>query len=94
MASLSELTITCRGCLEEQPGQMAHMDIGGCLYVGPDMNDNDELNDYHDDYQDDYQDELNDYQDEHQNINTHKIYYLMRMIYWLLLELKNSCTRG
>ena len=90
MASLSELTITCRGCLEDQPGQMAHMGIGGCLYVGPDMNDNDELNH---DLNDELNDELNDYQDEYQHINSDKIYYLMRMIYWLLLELKNSCTR-
>jgi len=26
-----EHTITCTGCLEDQPGQLAHMDIGGCL---------------------------------------------------------------
>jgi hypothetical protein len=24
--------ITCQGCLEDQPNQQAHMDIGGCLY--------------------------------------------------------------
>ena len=22
----------CRGCIEHQPNQMAHMDYGGCLY--------------------------------------------------------------
>jgi len=25
--------ITCIGCLEDQPNQMAHMDVGGCLYI-------------------------------------------------------------
>ena len=24
--------ITCLGCIEDQPNQLAHMDIGGCLY--------------------------------------------------------------
>jgi hypothetical protein len=24
--------ITCTGCLEGQPNQQAHMDIGGCMY--------------------------------------------------------------
>lgn len=24
--------IKCRGCIEQQPNQMAHMDYGGCLY--------------------------------------------------------------
>jgi len=24
--------ITCQGCLENQPNQMAHMDFGGCCY--------------------------------------------------------------
>jgi hypothetical protein len=24
--------LTCQGCLEEQPNQMAHMDLGGCMY--------------------------------------------------------------
>lgn len=23
---------TCRGCIEDQPNQEAHMDFGGCLY--------------------------------------------------------------
>ena len=98
MASLSEVVITCRGCLEDQPGQMAHMDIGGCLYVGPDINDDEQ--DYEQDYkQDDEQDdelggEIDDELDEYQSINNDKIYYLIRMIYLLFLELKNTCTRG
>lgn len=25
-------TITCVGCVENQPNQLAHMDIGGCMY--------------------------------------------------------------
>lgn len=25
-------TNTCWGCREDQPNQLAHMDIGGCLY--------------------------------------------------------------
>lgn len=25
-------TITCVGCTENQPNQLAHMDIGGCMY--------------------------------------------------------------
>jgi hypothetical protein len=25
--------ITCQGCLEDQPNQLAHMDYGGCLYT-------------------------------------------------------------
>lgn len=28
--------ITCWGCLEDQPNQLAHMDPGGCLYVSSD----------------------------------------------------------
>jgi len=24
---------TCRGCLEEQPNQQAHMDYGGCMSI-------------------------------------------------------------
>ena len=23
---------TCQGCIEKQPNQLAHVDIGGCLY--------------------------------------------------------------
>lgn len=23
--------ITCKGCIENQPNQLAHMDVGGCL---------------------------------------------------------------
>lgn len=30
--SAEENKITCTGCLEEQPNQLAHMDIGGCMY--------------------------------------------------------------
>jgi hypothetical protein len=26
------LKLTCQGCIEEQPNQQAHMDVGGCLY--------------------------------------------------------------
>ena len=29
-AKLSD--VTCVGCLENQPNQLAHMDYGGCLY--------------------------------------------------------------
>lgn len=25
-------TTTCKGCIENQPNQIAHMDVGGCLY--------------------------------------------------------------
>lgn len=25
---------TCWGCIEGQPNQVAHMDVGGCLYDG------------------------------------------------------------
>jgi len=25
--------ITCQGCIYDSPGQLRHMDIGGCLYV-------------------------------------------------------------
>ena len=28
----SPFTTTCNGCLYDQPNQMAHMDVGGCLY--------------------------------------------------------------
>lgn len=28
-------TITCWGCREDQPNQLAHMDVGGCLYTDP-----------------------------------------------------------
>jgi hypothetical protein len=28
----SPFTTTCYGCLYDQPNQMAHMDVGGCLY--------------------------------------------------------------
>jgi len=28
-----EQKITCPGCLTDQPGQEAHMDLGGCLYA-------------------------------------------------------------
>lgn len=27
------IIITCQGCLENQPNQQAHMDLGGCLYL-------------------------------------------------------------
>lgn len=27
------IIITCQGCLENQPNQLAHMDFGGCLYL-------------------------------------------------------------
>jgi hypothetical protein len=43
--------ITCRGCLEDQPNQLAHMEIGGCMYedfeseYGDDENDNDNNDD-------------------------------------------------
>ena len=97
MASLTEVAITCRGCLENQPGQMAHMDIGGCLYDGPDIDDDEYEYEYEYEYQDEYENDENledDYQDEYDHINSDKIYYLMNMIYWLFLELKNTCTRG
>ena len=29
-------TTTCIGCLQDQPNQLAHMDIGGCLYQDSD----------------------------------------------------------
>ena len=102
MASLSEVVITCRGCLEDQPGQMAHMDIGGCLYDGPDIKDyeQDDEQDYEQDDEQDYEQddefggEFDDELDEYQSINSDKIYYLIRMIYLLFLELKNTCTRS
>lgn len=25
-------SVTCIGCLEEQPNQLAHMEYGGCMY--------------------------------------------------------------
>lgn len=28
----SSSSVTCIGCLEEQPNQLAHMDYGGCMY--------------------------------------------------------------
>ena len=28
--------ISCMGCLEDQPNQLAHMDPGGCLYLRSD----------------------------------------------------------
>ena len=31
--------VTCRGCLEDQPNQLAHMEDGGCLY-DPALEDN------------------------------------------------------
>lgn len=37
----TEPVITCWGCLENQPNQMAHMDYGGCLYLGSDLDDDD-----------------------------------------------------
>jgi hypothetical protein len=32
-------TVTCSGCLEEQPNQLAHMDYGGCLHEESDSED-------------------------------------------------------
>lgn len=29
---ISIVMITCLGCLNDQPGQLAHMDTGGCLH--------------------------------------------------------------
>jgi DNA-directed RNA polymerase subunit RPC12/RpoP len=26
------INVTCQGCIEKQPNQLAHIDIGGCLY--------------------------------------------------------------
>ena len=28
-----EQKTTCWGCIENQPNQFAHMEIGGCLYI-------------------------------------------------------------
>lgn len=28
----SIIKVTCLGCLADQPGQLAHMDTGGCLH--------------------------------------------------------------
>ena len=27
------INVTCQGCIENQSNQLAHVDIGGCLYV-------------------------------------------------------------
>ena len=35
---MSETNITCQGCIEDQPNQLAHMDYGGCLYSSEDFN--------------------------------------------------------
>jgi Ni,Fe-hydrogenase III component G len=32
LKNASPSPITCIGCLENQPNQLAHMDYGGCLY--------------------------------------------------------------
>ena len=32
IAAQNNPTVTCTGCLDDQPNQYAHMDIGGCLY--------------------------------------------------------------
>lgn len=32
LKGLSSSSVTCIGCLEEQPNQLAHMDYGGCMY--------------------------------------------------------------
>lgn len=32
----NSVNITCRGCIENQPNQLAHMDYGGCLYSSED----------------------------------------------------------
>lgn len=29
----------CRGCRDNQPNQLAHMGVGGCLYIDPDEED-------------------------------------------------------
>ena len=34
--------ITCLGCIEDQPNQLAHMDPGGCLYIESDDDDEEE----------------------------------------------------
>ena len=32
LKGLNVSPVTCIGCLEEQPNQLAHMDYGGCMY--------------------------------------------------------------
>lgn len=31
--SFTQRNLCCLGCLEDQPGQLAHMDFGGCLHI-------------------------------------------------------------
>ena len=33
MSSLSEIVISCQGCIEDQSELTTHMGIGGCLYI-------------------------------------------------------------
>ena len=107
MTSLSEVVISCQGCIEDQPGQMAHMGIGGCLYVREDIHDDDISIIYDEDENDDedtvitISDIESDYEIENSvqhrreriYITGYQIYDVMHIISRMYQNLKNSWSR-
>ena len=100
MTSLSEVVISCQGCIEEQPGQMAHMGIGGCLYVREDIHEDDISIIYDED--ENHEDTvltISDIEDNVQHrreriyIPGYQIYDVMHIISRMYKNLKNSWSR-